>query len=200
MAEPTQETPAAVVQPKAEEKPGSSRTAELEAEVARLLAAKAELESDVHKYRKRNEEEIKKAKEAGDFAKLLEAERERAAALEARIKSLEPDAAMGQTARERAAQAVSAAKADPAIPGYVKRALESARSPIDAAEILAEYRAEQKPIPPVAPALGAAPANGGAAKGLSDLSPEEILSMPQDKLNELLGSKKNGSVPWWKPF
>lgn len=180
--------------------PVADDTADLRAQLARVLKHKEELEADLHKTRMKREEEIKKAKESGDFAKLLEAERERASALEARLKALEPDAALGQTARERAAQVVEAAKTDPSIPGYVKKAIESARSPLDGAEILAEFRAQAKPPLPTAPATGVAPANSGAAKGLSDLSPSEIHALPADKLDELLGRKKNGVSAWHAAF
>src|SRR3989304_3917952 len=96
--------PQAAEQPKATAQPVADDTADLRAQLARVLRHKEELEADLHKTRAKREEEMKKAKESGDFAKLLDAERERAVALEARLKAIESDAVIGQSARERAAQ------------------------------------------------------------------------------------------------
>jgi hypothetical protein len=199
-ANTTNETPAAVEQPKAAAQPVADETAELRAQLAKVLKHKEELEADLHKTRAKREEEAKKAKEAGDFAKLLDMERERATALEAQVKQYEPDAIIGRAAKERAAQAVEAAKADPNLPSYVKKAIEAARSPLDAADILAEFRAQAKQPLPTAPAVGAAPANTGGAKGLNDLTPAEILSLKPAELDSLLGAKKNGATAWSSLF
>ena len=179
--------------------PDAARTAEVEAQLAKVLKHNQELVADNAKYRKRNEEEMEKAKQGGDFAKLLEAERERAAALEAQAKALEPEAVIGRTIMQKAQREVEKARADTTLPSFVRKAIAGV-SPLDALEILTEYRATLSTPLPAATPLGAAPATNGAPKGLDGMTEAEILNSSPDKLDELLGRKKNGQSGFMASF
>ena len=172
--------------------PDAARTAEIEAQLAKVLKHNQELAADNAKYRKRNEEEMEKAKQGGDYAKLLEAERERASASEAQVKALEPEAVIGRSIMQKAQKEVEKARADTNLPAFLRKAIAGV-SPLDALEILSDYRATQSIPPPAATPMGAAPATNGAPKGLDGMSDAEILNSSPDKLDELLGRKRNGS-------
>lgn len=180
-----QQTPAGIVEP-ATVAPVTEDISAIKAQNARLLKHKEELEGDLKKYRARIEDEAKKAKDAGDFAKLLEIEREKAAGLEARLTELTGFAEIGKQHADRAAKEVEAAAADPTLPAFVKRAITAARSPMEAAEVLQAFRAEAKPNPPASPALGAAPTHT-AVKNLDQMDAAEILRTPKADLEKAMG-------------
>jgi hypothetical protein len=153
--------------------PAGDDSAALKAQLDSLLRWKAEAEADLKKGReakKAAEDKAAaekkaaedKARELGDFAKLHDAEKERRLALEAQLAELTPDAQLARDLKKRKQEAVEAAKADTSLPAYIKRAIEAARDPISAAEILDEFRASQtqpaskQPAPP-APSLAGAP-------------------------------------------
>lgn len=193
------EAPAPEVQTQAATPDAAAKLAELETKLASVLKHNQDLVADNAKYRKRNEEEMEKAKQGGDFAKLLEAERERASALEAQAKALEPEATIGRTIMQKAQKEVEKARADTTLPSFLRKAIAGA-SPLDALDILSEYRATQSTPPPAATPMGAAPATNGAPKGLDGMTDAEILNSSPDKLDELLGRKKNGSTGFMSAF
>jgi len=177
----------------------AAKLVDLETKLAAVLKHNQDLVADNAKYRKRNDEEMEKAKQGGDFAKLLEAERERAAALEAQAKALEPEAVIGRSIMQKAQKEVEKARADSSLPAFLRKAIAGV-SPLDALEILSDYRATQSIPPPAATPMGAAPATNGAPKGLDGMTDAEILNSSPDKLDELLGRKRNGSTGFMSTF
>jgi hypothetical protein len=129
---------------------------------------------------------------------LHDAEKERRLALEAQLAELTPDAQLARDLKKRKQEAVEAAKADTSLPAYIKRAIEAARDPISAAEILDEFRASQtqpaskQPAPP-APSLAGAPPSPAQPKKLEQMTEAEIYSTPVAELQKLLG--KANSAP-----
>lgn len=206
MAEPTNEAPATTAAPEGTTAAPVQGTeiATMKAELERLLKHKGELEADLQKYRKRNEADAQKAKEAGDFAKLLEIEKEARAGLEAQLRDLSGFAEIGKLTADKAAKEIEEAKADTTIPGYVRKALEAARSPIDAADILREFRsvsaqaAPQKPVT-IAPAQGAPPA-ASPSKTLAQMTPEEIINASDDQLSKVLGKQGSAEKGFFSRF
>jgi hypothetical protein len=118
--------------------PAGDDPAALKAQLDSLLRWKAEAEAD-----------LKKGREAKKAAEDKAAAEKKAAEDKARE--------LGDFAKLH-----DAAKADTTLPAYIKRAIEAARDPISAAEILDEFRASQtqpaskQPAPP-APSLAGAP-------------------------------------------
>jgi hypothetical protein len=199
LAEPNENTPAVTNAPEGQATTQAQGTevATMKAQLESLLKHKAELEADLQKYRKRNEADAQKAKEAGDFAKLLDMEKESRAALEAQLKELSPLAEIGKLTADRAAKEIEEAKADSTIPSFVRKALEAVKSPLDAADILREFRSSVASTPAtktttIAPAQGA-PAAASPSKTLAQMSPEEIMNAPLDDLRKATGM--NGSDP-----
>ncbi len=166
----------------------------LKAQLDSLLRWKAEAEADLKKgrdARKAAEEKAaadkaeaeKKIREAGDFAKLHDIEREKRAALEAQLAEIAPRADR-QTAHEKRVLAkLEAAKAAGDLPAHVVKALDSilkidvdeASDYLDAhrASVSAQAPAVKQAAPP-APGTGAAPSSPPAPMDLKHPSVADL--------------------------
>lgn len=166
--------------------------AALKAQLDALLKHKGALEADLKKYRdkqKAAEEAVAaerqaaeaKLREQGEHVKLREIAEEKVRALEAQLAEFSADAEIARSLKARKQESVEAAKADPALPAYIKRALDSAKDVLAASDILDEFRASQasaqpapkQPAPP-APAIGGAPPSPSAPVNLANPSVADL--------------------------
>jgi hypothetical protein len=208
----------AAVQPATPAQPAGDDSAALKAQLDALLKWKAEAEADLKKgrdARKAAEEKAaadkaeaeKKIREAGDFAKLHDLEREKRAALEAQLAELAPRAERLTAHEQRVMNKLEAAKAKGDLPGHIVRAIDfTAKVDVDEAyDILTDHLASiasapapKQPAPP-APAQGAAPASPAPHKALGQMTPAEIANLSDAQLNKMLGKADEAShVPAWR--
>jgi chaperonin cofactor prefoldin len=150
---------------------------EVQKQLDAVLKHKGALEADLKKHRdakKEAEDRVaaekaeaeKKLKEAGDFARLYDSEKEKRAALEAQLADLSPKAERLTAHEQRVKAKLDAAKAKGDLPTFIVRSIDiaAARDVDEALDILDEYRssvasgtpAPKQPAPP-APSTGAAP-------------------------------------------
>lgn len=192
------DTPTTPAAPEAQANTAATPTADerltaLQAEYEKLSKHKAAMDADLAKLRAAKKEQEdraaaekadaeKKAREAGDFAKLHDAEKERRLALEAQLAELSPKAER-LTAYEKQLQSkLDAAKAKGDLPGWFVRSLDAAaaRNVVEAVDILDEFRAAASVTPagktpaPPAPAQGAAPAAAPAPFDLKNPSVADL--------------------------
>ena len=125
----------------AQSAPVASDVASLTAQLDALLKHKSALEGDLKKYRDaKNENEVratadradaeKKAREAGDFAKLHDAEREKRVSLEARLAEISPMADRHSAHEKRVVAKLDAAKAKGDLPAFVVRSIDIAAAEV----------------------------------------------------------------------
>lgn len=197
MAEPT-DTPTTPAAPEAPANTSATPTVDerltaLQAEYEKLSKHKAAMDADLAKLRAAKKEQEdraaaekadaeKKAREAGDFAKLHDAEKERRLALEAQLAELSPKAERLTAHETRMKAKLDAAKAKGDLPSYLVRSLDAAaaRDVDEAVDILDEFRASVSATPtgktpaPPAPAQGAAPAAAPAPLDLKNPSVADL--------------------------
>lgn len=195
------------------------RLAELTARFEKLEKHKAAQDADLAKYRASKKEQEdrfaaekaeaeKKAREAGDFAKLHDAEKERRLALEAQLADLSPKAERLTAHETRMKAKLDAAKAKGDLPSYIVRSLDAAaaRDVDEAVDILDEFRAAASVTPagktpaPPAPAQGAAPAAVPAALDLKNPSVADLQKLqandPAKYAAIVSGHKPTTAVSW----
>lgn len=196
----------------------AARLQRMEADQQKLLAHKQALEADLKKYRDRDKERDEatkaekaaleaKLREQGDFAKLLEIEREKARALEAQYAALAPKAEAYSAFEARAKDEIAKAKEAGGLPDYLVSLIDSV-DPVRAVEALQKFRAAsatapKQPAPP-APAPGAAPPPSnvpGTVRTIADLQNlktsdparfEQIVRGAQPTLAQRVGARLTG--------
>lgn len=195
---------------------GSEDVASLKAQLARVLKHNEEIAKDNAKYRERQKEEErktaeasteaeKKLREAGEFAKLHDVEKEKRTALEQQLASVLPKAQRYDAVEQRAKADVDAAKAAGNLPSWLVKAIDTAVrvDVVEAREILEEFRRGQSSTTatPVAsaspaPAPGAAPPAQRVTKRVEDMTVPELdalRSSAPDEYARLTGGSSNGS-------
>lgn len=186
----------------------------MKAQLARVLKHNEDLARDNAKYREQRKEEERKAteaqaeaerklREAGEFAKLHDVEKEKRTSLEQQLASVLPKAQRYDAVEQRARAEVDAAKAAGNLPSWLVKAVDTAArvDVVEAREILEEFRrGQQAPGSPApaspAPALGAAPSAGRVSKRVEDMTVPELAALQSSDPVEyarLTGGSSNGT-------
>ena len=193
---------------------GSEDVATMKAQLARVLKHNEDLARDNAKYREQRKDEErraaeaqaeseKKLREAGEFAKLHDVEKEKRTTLEQQLASVLPKAQRYDAVEQRARAEVDAAKAAGNLPSWLVKAVDTAArvDVVEAREILEEFRrGQQAPGTPApaspAPALGAAPSAGRVTKRVEDMTVPELAALQSSDPVEyarLTGGSSNGT-------
>lgn len=187
----------------------------LKAERDALLKHKAAIEADLKKLResrKADEDRVaaekadaeKKLREAGDFAKLHDAEKEKRLALEAQIATLTPVAERFTAHEARVKEELDAAKAKGDLPPHITMAIDLAvrAGDVDAAKVILEGHTKafvtpgappKQPAPP-APAQGAAPPSPAPPINMDGPSVSDLQRLKAEKPAEYR-ALINGETP-----
>ena len=194
---------------------GSEDVASLKAQLARVLKHNDEIARDNAKYREQRKDEERKAteaqtesekklREAGEFAKLHDVEKEKRTALEQQLASVLPKAQRYDAVEQRAKAEVDAAKAAGNLPSWLIKAIDTAVrvDVVEAREILEEFRRGQSTTTTAvvtaspAPAPGAAPPAQRVSKRVEDMTVPELdalRSSAPDEYARLVGGPPNGA-------
>lgn len=207
------------VQPAATPAPAAGEdTASLKAKLDAVLAWKAEAEADLKKgrdARKAIEEKAqadkaeaeKQLREAGKFAELVKVREDEVTALKAQMAEFTGKASQFDAVAKAMGDRITAAKAKGDLPSYIVKALDASPNPVQALEILDEFRAAQasatpagKTAAPPAPATGAPATAPAPKKDANALTPQEIQNLKPEERAALFGTaatNKGAFASWF---